>query len=176
MAKTRVNNLTEISGPVERQIVVGLGEIQITSNTATVLTCIGLGSCIAIGAYDRLNRVGALAHVVLPHWSGKVNEDPAKYADSCVPLLLKGLITRGAVKANLAIRLAGGAQMSLAPGLADAFKTGERNLAEVKAALERENLSVAAAETGGNKGRTVRLYVSSGRFTVRCVGMEEKEI
>jgi chemotaxis protein CheD len=167
---------TETFVPREQIIVVGLGEIQVTRRPSAILTCVGLGSCIAICAYDRIARVGGLAHIVLPTSDGKPAGSLAKYADTGVPILIKRLIENGGRVANLVVKLAGGSQMSLAGGFSNTFKTGERNLAEVKTALFRENIAVAASDTGGTKGRSVRLYIETGRVTVRSVGMEEREL
>jgi chemotaxis protein CheD len=76
----------------------------------------------------------------------------------------------------LVVKIAGGSQMSLALGLKNTFKTGDRNIEEVKAAIERQGLPLAAADVGGDKGRTVRMYISTGRITVKITGGEEREI
>jgi chemotaxis protein CheD len=91
-------------------------------------------------------------------------------------MLIKRMIENGGSLSNLVVKLAGGSQMSLAGGFSNTFKTGERNLTEVKAALSRHNITVAASDTGGNKGRSVRLYLENGKVTVRTMGMEEKEL
>lgn len=66
--------------------------------------------------------------------------------------------------------------MTVAAGLRDTFKTGERNLANIKEALEKENLNLAAADVGGNLGRTVRMYLDTGKVTVKTVNGDPREI
>ena len=82
----------------------------------------------------------------------------------------------GGHRSRLTVKIAGGAQMSLAPGLKNTFKTGERNLEGVKVALSKEGVSLTAEDVGGNKGRTVRMYVNTGKVTVRISGGEDREI
>jgi len=172
MIETIVNN-TAVN---QESILVGLGELKVTNSASVILSCLGIGSCIAVCVYDHLFKVGGMAHVVLPHCDGKPGDNLGKYADTCVPLLIDEVIKQGGNRSRLTIKIAGGAQMSLALGLKNTFKTGERNLEEVKAALNRQGLSLAAADVGGNKGRTVRMYVNTGRITVKTTGGEERDL
>lgn len=159
----------------QREAVVGMGELMVGRAFGT-LCCIGLGSCVAICAYDNLTHVGGMVHVVLPASHGNGQSCRAKYADTAVPLLLEEVIRAGASKNRLVIKLVGGARMSLAPGMNDAFKTGERNITGVLASLEKEGTPFTAQDTGGNKGRTVRMYLDSGKVTVKAIGESEKEL
>jgi chemotaxis protein CheD len=157
-------------------VLVGLGELKVTHSPSVILSCLGIGSCIAVCIYDRIYKVGGMAHVVLPHCEGKPGDNPGKYADTSIPLLISEVVKQGGFRNRLTVKIAGGAQMSLAPGLKNTFKTGERNLEAVKAAFSREGISITAEDVGGNKGRTVRLYVDSGKVTVRISGGEDREI
>jgi chemotaxis protein CheD len=168
MLKTAVEN--------QESILVGLGELKVTHSTSVIFSCLGIGSCIAVCVYDNLYKVAGMAHVVLPHCDGRAGDNLGKYADTCVPILIDEVIKQGGHRSRLTIKIAGGAQMSLAPGFKNTFKTGERNLEEVKAAIDRQGLSLAAADVGGNKGRTVRLFVDTGRITVKTTGGDEREI
>ena len=157
-------------------IMVGLGEVRGSRDPDTVLACLGLGSCVAVAVFDPVAKVGAMAHVVLPKSNGKSGERSGRYADVAVPLLLKIVRDQGAEDSRLEIFLAGGAQMSLAPGLGSAFKIGEDNVAAVLAVLAQEWLEPKATDTGGNKGRTMRLFIDSGKATVASAGQENREL
>ena len=157
-------------------IMVGLGEVKVSGDPATVLACLGLGSCVAVSVFDPMVKVGAMAHIVLPKSHGKTGDRAGRYADIAVPLLLKNIRKLGGVDSRLEIFLAGGAQMSQAPGLGTAFKIGEDNVAAVYAVLAAEGLKPKASDTGGNKGRTMRLYIESGTATVASAGQENKEL
>ncbi len=156
--------------------MLGMGEFAVTASPGAMLCCIGLGSCVAVCVYDRMAKVGGMVHIVLPHHPGPPDGNPGRYANIAVPHLLGEVMKKGGAKDRLTIKIAGGAQMVLAPGLKDTFHTGERNLAEVKAALQKEQLPLVAADTGGNMGRTVRMYVDSGKITVRTIGGGVKEL
>ena len=147
-------------------IMVGLGEVKTSEDQESELTCLGLGSCIAVSMFDPVAKIGGMAHVVLPASRGKTGDKATRYADVAVPYLLETLRKSGAVHSRLVIYLVGGAQMSLAPGLGTAFKIGDDNAVAVRAALAAERLKPQAEEIGGHKGRTVRLYIGSGKMTV----------
>jgi chemotaxis protein CheD len=157
-------------------LVVGMGEYVVSNTPGAVLVCIGLGSCVALCIHDRVNKIGGMVHVVLPKSDGKGGGSPAKFADTAVPLLLAEIIKNGGLRNRLTIKIAGGSQMTVAPGLRDTFKTGERNVAQIKEALAKEKMTLAAADTGGTLGRTVRLYLDTGIVTVKTVSGEPREI
>jgi chemotaxis protein CheD len=53
------------------------------------------------------------------------------------------------------------------------LEVGIRNEAAVRDLLAALRIDVIAAETGGDRGRTVRFYVGTGQVTVRAVGATE---
>ena len=160
----------------EKTIIVGMGELRVSGSPDAILSCIGLGSCIAVFAYDRLVKVGGLVHIVLPRYDGADGNGNIKYANIAVPHLLAEVEKQGAIRSRLTVKIAGGAQMTQAPGLRDTFRTGERNLAEVMAALLKEKVPMAAADTGGTAGRTVKMYLATGKVMVKTVGGVAREL
>lgn len=157
-------------------IVIGMGEVAVSSSPSAVLTCIGLGSCIGVCAYDRVAKIGGMIHIVLPQHHSDRPEEFSKYADTGVPLLLAKMIKDGASKDRLIVKIAGGAQMTVSPGVKDTFRTGEKNLAGILSALGKVDVPLAAADVGGNLGKTVKLYVDTGKVTVKTVNGIEREI
>jgi chemotaxis protein CheD len=146
---------------------VRMGEIEVSTRTGEELVARGLGSCIGLALIDRLSGVAGMAHIVLPESNGSDTE-PGKFADLAVPALVAQMQKAGAVTRRLEAVLAGGARM---------FELGEmdigaRNAAAVKTGLSRAGLTVRAAETGGNRGRTLRLTVGDFEVTVKEAGGE----
>jgi chemotaxis protein CheD len=144
-----------------------MGEIEVSKRTGEELVARGLGSCIGLALIDRLSGVAGMAHIVLPESNGSDSE-PGKFADLAVPALLAQMQKAGAVTRRLDAVLAGGARM---------FELGEmdigaRNAAAVETGLARAGLRVRAAETGGNRGRTLRLTVGDFEVTVKEAGGE----
>ena len=160
----------------EQTVVVGLGELQVTRDSSVILTCLGLGSCVSLCAYDPVSKVAGMVHIVLPLSNGRSGEPSPKYADAAIPMLLEEMNKHGALMRRLIVKMVGGAQMSTAPGIGSIFETGERNVKATKEILTESGITVKAADTGGTHGRTVRLFVDSGRVTVGTVGHSAREI
>ncbi len=146
---------------------VRMGEIEVSKRPGEELVARGLGSCIGLALIDRSSGVAGMAHIVLPESNGDASE-PGKFADLAVPAIIAQMQKAGAVTRRLDAVLAGGARM---------FELGEmdigaRNAAAVKSGLARAGLKVWAAETGGNRGRTMRLTVGEFDVTVKEAGGE----
>lgn len=164
----------------EQQVVVpvGIGELRASRDPAEVLVAYGLGSCVGVCLYDPQARVGGLAHVMLPSSAEAASlNPPGKFADLAVPMLIEEMGRLGALPRRMVGKIAGGAQMLVAPGFSgNGFNVGERNVLAVRAALEGLRVPVLRAETGGNRGRTLSLHVATGRVMVRAIGERETEL
>jgi chemotaxis protein CheD len=156
-----------VSAPQHTQIV-GMGEIQDSSNPNRVLSCLGLGSCIAVCAYDPVAKVSGLAHIVLPDSNRNIPvTKPGKFADTAIPELLSQLDGLGAKGFRLIIKLAGGAQMIQSEGFGLVIQMGKRNLESTRRAVVEANRVITAEDVGGNQGRSVWLHNSTGRLVTK---------
>jgi len=171
-----MNTVMEIAEKEKTSFLVAMGEIVVTALPDAVLACVGLGSCIAVCGYDGVAKVGGMVHVVMPQSHALTNNNPAKFADTAVPLLVSEITKLGGVRERLTVKMAGGAQIIIAVGIKDIFNTGEKNAAEITAALEREKIPLAAADVGGTHGRTVRMYLDTGRITIKSVNGDIREL
>lgn len=159
-------------------VPVGLGELKVGVSHQQVLVCYGLGSCIGLAVYDQTARLGALVHVVLPESRlGRGQEaTPGKFADTAVPAIIGQLVQAGAARKRLVARMAGGARMLSILGAGSKLDIGARNVLAVRAALQQEGVPLTADDTGGTYGRTLQLFVASGRLLVSTVGRGEREL
>lgn len=157
---------------------VGLGELVVCSSPGHVLACYGLGSCIGLALYDPVAHVGAMVHVVLPDSSLSRGREalPGKFADTGVKAALDEVLKAGANRLRLVARAAGGAQMFSLPGGTQKLDIGARNIEAVKAALDGYRIRLAAEDVGGNYGRTLQLFIGTGRLLVSTVGRGEREL
>lgn len=152
-------------------VVVGLGEWAVSTDPNVTLVCLGLGSCVALCAYDPVAKIGGMAHFVLPASAEGRNAGPAaKFVDTGIPVLLREMERLGAARSRLVLKIAGGARMITAPGLNGALNIGDRNVASARATLAALGLRITAEDTGGTGGRTVRLQVGTGMLTVSAAG------
>ena len=147
--------------------------MKVTKDDSVVLTCLGLGSCVGMAAYDPVSKVAGMAHIVLPRSDGRSGL-PAKFADTAIPALVDEMCKLGALQSRLVFKIAGGAHMSVSPGAGNLFKTGERNVEATKELLAKHGLRLVASDTGGSHGRTLCLSVGDGRVTVTTAGTDTK--
>lgn len=151
----------------EKIITVGLGELHAAKGADVVLVAFGLGSCVAVCGYDPVRKVGGMAHTVLPSSSeGSSSASRAKFVDMAVPMLLQRMEELGAARRRLIVRIVGGAQAFAVVNGNAVASIGDRNVQAAKAALADLGLHLSGDDTGGAQGRTVRLYVGSGKLTV----------
>jgi len=140
----------------------------------------GLGSCLGISMIDPITRVTGLFHAVLPErTNGSDMNDPTaafKYVDCGIENMLAAMVKEGANKGRLIVRVVGGANMLIAPGMTSTFDIGTRNIEKARVKFQQLNIKVAAEAVGGHIGRTVRVYVADSRVTVKVIGDKEKEL
>lgn len=156
---------------------VGMADMKVVKDSGTFV-CIGLGSCIGVAALDPVSRVGGMLHVMLPEsFAGRVDEKPAKFADTAVPAFIAQLEAAGAKRARLKIACAGGAQVfKFGEGSGGRLEIGARNATAVAAELRKLGLRAIAQDVGGNKGRTMTLDVNTGEVRLKTLSQEERSL
>jgi len=151
-----------------QEIVVKIGEYRVAKGEEYVLITLGLGSCVCLAMYDAINKIGGLAHILLPNSNGR--EESAKYADQAVKLMVRDMKKLGAK--NIVAKIAGGSE--ILPILD--MKIGERNVKIVKEQLKMYNIRLVAEDVGGSVGRNVFFYIKDGRMLIKYSGGGEKWI
>lgn len=155
-------------------IKVGMADYKVGRNPASLISY-GLGSCVGIAMYDPETKIGALGHIMLPDSTqARSTENPAKFADTCLPLMLSDMIKLGAVKSRITAKIAGGAQMFAFANVTDIMRVGERNAESVRAVLKKIGVKIIADDTGGNYGRTVELNLATGMYRIKTIDKGEK--
>ena len=150
-------------------VVVKVADLQVVAGDGELVT-LGLGSCVAICLHDPVAKVAGMAHILLPNKHLSRNADnPAKFPQSAVPLLIERMQALGADPSRLTARLVGGASMfgNLSPS--GAVQMGERNVVASRQVLEEARLAVTAEATGGTIGRSVRLQANDGSLWIRTL-------
>lgn len=162
-------------------IKVGMADLK-TCVSPNGITTLGLGSCVGIAVRDTSNKIGGLAHIMLPDSNAIKNMqlNVAKFADTGVEELIKQMEKLGARRSRMVAKIAGGATMFRFQGAGTAMgqmgQVGDRNVLAVKAKLKELRIPIIAEDTGANYGRTVVFYPESGDFLIRAVGKPEKVI
>ncbi|MCY6959534.1 chemotaxis protein CheD [Clostridium brassicae] len=158
------------------EVRVGIADLN-TALPPKKLITVGLGSCIGIALYDKHKKIGGLAHIMLPDSSQftKVN-NPMKFADLAIPLLIEEMEKKGAVKRSIVAKIAGGASMFNFSDKSMIMDIGNRNGNSVKKVLKELSIPLLSESIGGNKGRTMIFNTLDGMVQIKTVGMEIKEI
>jgi chemotaxis protein CheD len=153
-------------------ITVDIADMKISTEGAGRIITYSLGSCIGVTVYDPVRKIGGMIHCMLP-MSGinpeKAAQVPYMFVDTGIPAFFNRILELGAEKKDLMIKVAGGAQM-LDEG--KIFNIGERNMAVLRKILWKNNLLIQSFDVGGSTGRTMTLYMDSGRVTVKINGRE----
>ncbi|MFH1453997.1 MAG: chemotaxis protein CheD [Armatimonadota bacterium] len=165
---------------ITHNIRLGISQYRVARNSE-VLICPGLGSCLAVVFYDRTSKIGGAAHVMLPtsrkaKISEKVVSKKGKYADTAVEVMLKKMESWGSKSKNIKAGIFGGANMF--PNLfykETILNIGERNIESAKGELAARGIELKAEDTGGHSGRTVLLYVKTGKVEVKMVDGKVRE-
>lgn len=155
------------------EVFVPMGKWAVAPAPALIRTL--LGSCVGVVLYDRVAKIGGVAHVVLPDSRGDTSL-PGKYADTAIPGMIADLerLLGRKTQGRLVAKIAGGASMfhSTTPTL----NIGKQNNEAVERILAALGIPILARELGGEAGRRLTLDTRSGAVSVRVPGGSENDI
>ena len=162
---------------MENSYLLGMADM-VVANAPAKLVTLGLGSCIGLVVFDSVAKVAGMVHIMLPDSRGaQGNEKIGKFADTAIPAMVDQMIKKGASKARMKAKIAGGAQMFALPGASAEFlSVGSRNVKETTAGLAKMGIVLVASDTGGNKGRTVEFSTENWMLKVKTLGKGVTEI
>lgn len=161
----------------ENVLIVDIADFKIGTNN-DILVTISLGSCVGVVLYDPVNKIGGLAHIMLPDssMSAVKSSNPKKFADTGIRMMIQEMIKLGAERKNLKAKIVGGACMFESAIPDPSLAIGTRNIEAVKKVLAEEKIPVVAEDTGGNYGRTPEFHTNSGKLIIRSAKYGVKEI
>lgn len=151
-------------------INVGVAQVKIARDPVILRTI--LGSCVGICIYDRIKKIGGLAHILLPtDTSNGVTIE--KFADTAIPFLVERLLKEGAKKEFMSAKIAGGASMFKFEASVTLGQIGDRNIEETKKMLEKLKIPLVEEDTGGYAGRVIDFFLNDGHMKVKAGGHEK---
>ena len=153
------------------KIVIGISDAYVSNEPGDLLITHSLGSCIGIGLYDPVAKVGALLHYMLPQGSldpKKSQTDPFRFGDVAIPKLFELAYKLGATKPNIKVVMAGGANVLKNQNV---FNIGHRNITIARKLFWKNRIFVESEEVGGEIPRTLSLDMSSGCFYLQSKGV-----
>ena len=134
------------------------GEHKVSDDPNVVLATM-LGSCVAACIRDPLAGVGGMNHFLLPGASPDSDRSEMERTGvHAMELLVNALLTRGAQRGRMEVKLFGGAKTVV--GLSD---VGAQNASFARAFVERERLTLVGECLLGSRGRRLQFWPVSGR-------------
>ncbi len=159
---------------MKKRIVVDISDAKVSKDSEEILTTYSLGSCIGVALYDPQAKVGGMLHYQLPASDvdkPKSEKMPFMFADTGMALLLNKLLSMGAGKKRMNVKIAGGATMATGP---KGFDIGKRNYLSIRKVLWQNGLFIDGEDIGGSSPRNMYMNMADGTVTVRSVGLEKK--
>ncbi len=147
--------------------IVGISDMKVSDDPQASVVTYSLGSCVAVVVSDPSSTVGGLLHFQLPTASqndSRLINNPFKFSDTGIPLLLKEVYAKGALRNQLIVKLFGGANIMDKNKF---FNIGRRNYISAKRVLWRLGYFITAEDVGGTSWRSISLKVGTGTVTVK---------
>jgi chemotaxis protein CheD len=143
---------------MKEYIYVNTGEVR-SGGSDFILNSGAIGSCVVITAFDPLNNVGGMAHVMLPGTdSTNKNINAFKNAHNALEELLNQLRHRKVKEENIEFCMIGGANVLKRKN----DSIGKENIASIENLLIDKGLKVCSRELGGFERRTALLDIEKG--------------
>lgn len=155
-------------------ISVAIADMVVTQDQSATLITHALGSCIGVTIYDPVAKVAGMIHFMLPDSktnAQKAADKPGMFGDIGVPMLFKAAYDLGAKKERMIVCAAGGAEVMSAD---TQFRIGARNRTLIRKLFWKNNILLAADETGGDISRTMVLRMTDGTVSIRNKGTERQ--
>ena len=156
------------------QVVVDIADARVSNDPSDVLVTYSLGSCVGLTLYDPQECIGGLIHCMLPLSKidpAKAAAAPAIFTDTGVMALLQAMFDLGASRRRLIAKVAGAAALMDEKVM---FKIGERNFTVLRKILWKNDILIAAEETGGTIARSLYLYMDTGKTVIKSQGQEHE--
>ena len=158
----------------KRRIIVNVSDAKVSNDPTDILTTYSLGSCIAVCLYDPATHISGMLHYQLPNSKMDLNRakhKPFMYADSGMTILVEKLVSMGAKKKRMQVKIAGGAAMESGP---HGFDIGKRNHLALRKIMWKNGMFIDSEDVGGDSPRNMYMNVANGDVTVRSNGFEKK--
>lgn len=166
-------SVLEFRAATSEQVPVHIGDVKVADGSSVLFT-VGLGSCVAIALYDPHERIGGLAHAMLPHpAAGRRDAPPGRFATTAATELITLMEARGALRSRLTARLAGGASMFRDLLDREGLSLGRRNIDAAREALSAAGVVVHGEDVLGTYGRSVFLRTTDGKLLVASVNHDD---
>jgi chemotaxis protein CheD len=151
--------LLEAKSKMNGIIDVQIGQVKAIRGQVTLKSS-AIGSCIALAACDPVNKIAAMAHIMLPDRApaNKSSNEKTKYACDAIDMLFDKMAELGSTNENVKVTVLGGANVLQK----EDDTICNANIKSTLDYLSQKHLEVVATATGGVIRRNVWLDTESG--------------
>jgi len=158
---------------MKARIIVGVSDARVSNKQTDVIATYSLGSCIGVCLYDPATHIGGMLHYQLPDSKQdpeRAKTKPLMFADTGMKILVEKLVSMGAVKKRMQVKIAGGAAMDTGP---KGFDIGKRNHLALRKIMWKNGMFIDAEDVGGTSPRNMYMNIANGAITVRSNSLEK---
>ncbi len=129
-----------------------------------------LGAGVGVALYDKTAGVGGIVSILLPEPVGRCSRwTPGNYARSGLPLFIDKLVEAGACRERLEASVAGGSCFGHVAGKVATPHLGGQTADVALAILQREDIPVQRAKTGGANHLSMLLDTRSWQVSIELL-------
>jgi len=150
--KTSAIRFTQKTKGLPTHTVIG-GEFAVGADIEQIAFKTLLGSCVAIMFYDKITKIKAMNHFLLP--SSSNSNDDMKYGLYSVEAMLNEMYKQGCSKNNMVAKISGGADIMQLNMSSQSI--GHRNVEFAKDFCKAEGFKLISEHTRGEHGRLILL-------------------
>lgn len=155
----------------DNKLIVGIADMKLAKDGEKLITY-ALGSCIGICLYEPQIKLASMVHIMLPLNMETGRKNTFKYADTGVREALRQMEMKGARRAAITAKIAGGAKMfEVTSG--SLGNIGQRNGESVRQILKMEHIRLLWEDVGGTVARTMEFDSETGTGVIRSYGRPE---
>jgi chemotaxis protein CheD len=152
-------------------VTIKMAEFKVAHNP-TILSTIGVGSCVAVAIFDPVSKIGGLAHAMLPDSNiAAADVNPLRFVDRAIDAVVSAMLSLGCKKERMVAKIFGGASM-----FRNLMNIGAQNVVAAREKLKKESISITAEDTGGCHGRSLWFDTNDGSVVVGSVCGPTKEV
>ena len=159
---------------LKTKVIVNVSDAKVSNDPSETVITYSLGSCIAVCLYDQPTHVGGMLHYQLP--SSKMEtersrEKPFMFADTGMKVLINKLISMGAKKKRMVVKIAGGAAMETGP---KGFDIGKRNHLAIRKIMWKHGMFIDSEDVGGFSPRNMYMDIGTGAVMIKSNNVEKE--
>jgi chemotaxis protein CheD len=161
---------------VAQPVLVGMADFVVIQDQNMLLCTHPLGSCLGLGIYDPVAKIGGVLHSLLPESEidpARAVARPGMFIDTGLAAMLVRAKQLGAKLENLTVTVAGGARILDETSY---FNIGHRNFEVLTELLAGLGLKLHAQEVGGLSNRAMQLNVVTGEVRLKISGQGKMKV